>query len=227
MRWKKKKEEKEGSYWHGISRTLESQTSTPSNKRTSARSSWTIGAANVTFVHTGTCHAMDAKPCALLRQMDANAISVPSGEVLQTKNFRRMCQTSHNRHQWEGVALAWLSNFSTSQLFQRNHCASTVAAQTSAPVPTDGLVVTTDFSCPLHNKHYACDRQAANRHVKLENPETHAENSASKSWRQNGRQERNSQGTTGGNATWFPHLGQRKLECSHSRRRKERNDHSS
>ena len=125
--------------------------------------------------------------------------------------MKRMCQTSHNKHQWEGVALAWLSNFSTSQLFQRNHCASTVAAQTSAPVPTDGLMVTTDFSCPLHNKHYACDRQAADRHVKLENPETHAENSASKSWRQNGRQERNSQGTTGGNATWLPHLGQQQM----------------
>jgi hypothetical protein len=60
-------------------------------------------------------------------------------------NMKRMCQTSHNKHQWEGVALAWLSNFSTSQLFQRNHCASTVAAQTSAPDPTDGLMVTTDF----------------------------------------------------------------------------------
>ena len=48
---------------------------------------------------------------------------------------RLLCQTSHNKHQWEGVALAWLSNFSTSQLFQRNHCASTVAAPTSAPVP--------------------------------------------------------------------------------------------
>ena len=75
--------------------------------------------------------------------------------------------------------------------------------------------------------HYACGRPAANRHVEEEkrNPETHAEQgSASKSWRQNGRQERNSQGTTGGNATWLPHLSQQRIlrVCSHLLRRKEK-----